>query len=288
MFIRRLLLLSFIALISGSCIEKVTNIHLDEDAGVPVLFSALRNDDTIRVFTGYTAGIFDYSPEEQVERNARVVLFRNGTPVDTATPGQDNYSYFHTLPQAGTTYRIEAHFPGGKLLSGATTFPASLPVQLTGSEMLQLNDRKAFHLRLHIADPAGTNYYLFVVRPNMDYWNDNLTESSDFPIPPGTQIIEPYGWGHTILALSDRGFDGREMDVNLYFDATDIDDTNGFVFYQAICDEAYYEYLKYLSTGDYYSGDPFGTMEHENPHGNVDGGYGFVGSLLQRTDTITP
>ncbi len=289
MLLRRLAFVFIIAFLSNACIRKVTNIHLDEDAGVPILFSALRNGDSIRVFTGYTAGIFEYgNMDDYVERNASIVLFRNGTAVDTAVSGHDDYYYFHSLPQPGTEYHIEARFPGGQVLSGNTTFPASLPVQVTDMEVLQSNNHDVVRLRIHIDDPPGPDYYLFVVQPNVDYGSYSLMLSPDFPQPPGSKTFDLYNYGsEEILALSDRAFDGQRFDVDLYYDSYGDPVAQGVIFFQGICDVNYYEYLNYLNA-EYYFDDPFSSMEHENPHGNVEGGYGFVGSLLQRTDTIVP
>ena len=288
-----ILLLSFF--LSG-CWKKVDDIRLDENPRKAVLSGILKAKDSVTVFLGRVVGIYEDADNDYFLPDRPVVLFDNDILVDTL---MHNVSGFYTSPYqiaAGHTYRLEVDAGEYGRLQATTVVPPDVPVHIEDSRVIMRRGDSVIKITYRIDDPPGRgDAYMFELYQSHPYHSGEsvylypLDISDQDPQlqaePVNQHIFFREGLG---IILSDQAFDGQHTLVTVFYNRLGGDFRLPEVMpHTWHLDRYFYEYLLYRCTYTSQSDQiPVGIMEYMNPEGNVEGGYGFVGSATIRVDTV--
>lgn len=166
------------ALSAVSC-ESVIKFKGDGIDPKIVIYSLLHPDSLIKVSVAVSHPVYEERYEPEQITDAVVHLFRDGELIETLSyvPSEqqpdyspaDPYSRYAsrvTMPEYGSTYRIEVEVPGLKTASGEARLPELVPVTGidTSSVISEWGDRQQI-VKIKFRDPAGMdNYYRFTAR----------------------------------------------------------------------------------------------------------------------------
>lgn len=288
--------LLFFPVVMSGCFRKVNHIQLEEPPHKAVMSSMLKAGDSVHVFLAHLTGVFDFEMQDAYVCDARIILMEDGREVDTLDSCNQGFYHSGQIVQPGATYRLHADAGNYGSLTATTKVPATVPVQVHRYEILNYQNDTIVKMVYRIDDPPMEgDAYMFELFGNNNAQPEHpilMRPLERLPVDPrieadpvGTHLFVHDGQG---WVLSDQYFNGNTVYVSIYYGLR-------AGYYQADTlfprwhrmDGNYYEYLRYtLVSGNMEDGGPYSSMEYENPHGNVEGGYGFVGSERVKTDTV--
>ncbi|MCX6318151.1 MAG: DUF4249 domain-containing protein [Bacteroidetes bacterium] len=298
-------------LLSGC--EKTVNIDIPQKEPKLVINARLVKNEVFSVSAGRSRGVLspvNYSSsliEQYVVKTAAVVVFENGTAIDTLVyqPGdflyksvrntrvQDGKVYTVAVSAAGyTTAQASAAVPSQSVIAGVTRIRNS---RTTASGTPQ------DEITIKLSDPPGERNFYLVQLWGAGFGNPfgnsiycvSTTDKDVEDIGDNTDPFDPdncYDGG--LLLMRDDNFNGGLKQLRLFVDASQLDEYNDPVTHRIYrpyihvyrISEDEFKYNKsnnaYTNTGD----NPF--AEPINIFSNVKNGYGIFSLSTVAVDTL--
>jgi hypothetical protein len=226
------------------------------------------------------------TPFQKVD-NAFVVVYQNGTPVDTLfyiTNGK--YKSDTGKPLVNTEYEVKVTVPGYETVSSnAKAIPS--PAQLTGVDMFESNQENDLVTTLTLKfkdDPVVANYYEILVEVEREYydyfannviiWRDRVgIEPSDAPPGDGNENMREE------ILRDDILFNGK--DVHLSFRTRSLQNIKNLSVILHTLTDDYFKYKTTSQLQDDTAGDPF--AQPVNVFNNINNGFGIFAGYSQST-----
>jgi hypothetical protein len=277
-----------------SC-EKEIKVTLPQEPDKLVLNSSTKTGDTIEMIVSKSEGIMKYKHNKDLSvKDANVVLYENGTPIDTLKYDDASQKYIsHTYATGGKTYSVKATAPGLGQAEGVCLVPSTVSIQSLQRNYkvrVDANGSEEDEVILQFDDPAGSkDYYIIQMHSPSDTFEQSYycVNSTDPSVE--TVMSEDIGVNTCIpsngIFMKDDLFNGKRKELRLYIGHyyMQADSSGAVPVYPTITllhvTEDYFKYEKTYQFGVMNSGNPF--SEPVNVHTNIKNGYGIF-SIMSR------
>jgi hypothetical protein len=313
---RQILILYTIAL--GFCMVSCQQEEIKvPDTGRKIVINGICTTDSLfNINLSSSLYITDSAQvEENMLKNARVLIAENDVVIDSMQYGSDgyinlgldiyvpsNYRAKHVRPVQGHDYEIRVNSPGLPGASAPVHIPVPVAIERVDTSLVRLagtfqawESNVRLYCDIVFTDPPQeTNYYLLYVnrRPAFSSNSSNLVFSCQDP------VVEEYLNHGTMMegvAFSDKSINGQQHVLRITLNGKDIGqpffndgfgDTNRKVVYFRLY-QITAEYYNYIQTLNLF------LENYKNPltgptqvFSNVEGGYGILGGAGVSVDSL--
>lgn len=243
-------------------------------------------------------------PDSQLYiKNAWVALYENDSFLDSLlySPQQKKYIARQAIAEYGKVYKIKAGAPGYPVAEAVASAPdpvATVSISHTKNARLDETGRFLDDVQFSIQDPAGAkNYYLAALYPS-NYFRSSLlcVYSTDAAIDRPQADVLPSNEHVCIdaknILFNDQSFNGslKTITISAWPQALESirDDSGGIhkpYLKRSTVSEAFYKYIKYISSQDVEVGIPYFNVP-ATKIGNVTNGYGLFTIYSVTTDSL--
>jgi hypothetical protein len=278
----------FLSLLVFFGCELVVDVDVPFEQSSLTLNTYFTPDSVWSAYVTSNRHILEDGPFQPVN-NARIIVYEEGTPIDTLVKTDDGLYQSDTgKPTAGKNYNLTADAPGYGSISAESALP--LPVQMVNATFSEIKSEhnQDFRIKIRIKDPVEKNYYQVICEREHEYYDfvtetiktirDRMFLRSEDPIVQSDN--EEYS---NVVIFDDVLFNGKEIDFT--FDAT-LYTGAGLASTTLILrtlSEDYYKYVLTSSLQRNTSGDPF--AQPVNVHNNIQNGFGIFAGYSTNTYT---
>ena len=310
---KTLLIPAIASILLFSACEKDVEIKVPEKDPSLVLVALQEKGEFVVASVGRSRHILEPQPgfdlrEHYSVKNAQVVLYEDGTAIDTLVYDHADYIYeskYNRVMRDGHAYSIKANAPGFREVTSETTVPSqSEIVETRWNKNVRTNSygETIDEVIIRINDPgAERNFYLIkVFQPSMNGYGefpvgcvsttDKDIETIGYETDPG-ETDECLDGGN--LLMKDLNFNGGQKLVKLNIVSSFLDnmwtDTNTgqtsrhFVKVYRIT-ESHFKFAKSYNVFDNADDNPF--AEPVNVYTNVKNGYGIFSAFTVAVDSL--
>ena len=301
-FVSGVLALGLLAL---SC-EKDLELELREEEGQLVLFSFLSPDSAFNVHLSKSVTHFSVDDFERIYEG-NITVYKNDRIVDDFIfPFDQSWAFRDSIDVSeGDAFRVEAVDGDGQQISGETIVPASVPVSLTDTSTILIDQpgdsqREVLSCRLEISDPEGkNNFYQLLVLEEICSLNglDTICTRSNIDYPKNDSVFYVRAKEESLIGsvdfegcFSDHLFDGEDYELNVHLPVEYASPPSGssvtrkvqFVLVSHTRD--YYNYLRSRVVAEY--GYELPVIDPIRIDSNVKNGLGVVAGYSASSDSL--
>jgi hypothetical protein len=309
---KTLLILAVATALFFSACEKEVEIKVPEKDPSLVLVALQEKGKFVTASIGRSRHILEPQPgfdlrEHYSVKNAQVVLYEDGTAIDTLTYKPADYIYeskYNRVLVNGHTYSMKASAPGFKEVSAETSVPSQSQIAETKwNKNVRTNSygESIDEVMIKLNDPAGEkNFYLIkVFQPSFPNYGDQTVgcvsttdkdiETIGYDDDP-TETEDCMDGGN--LLMRDVNFDGGQKQVKLsivsyslegYTDPVTGQTARPYVKVYRIT-ESQFKFAKSYNVFDNADENPF--AEPVNVYSNVKNGYGIFSAYTVAVDSL--
>lgn len=270
------------ATIFSSCEEEVTFDF--EHQPKLVLNCILNPDSTITARLSLSRNIENNTSFQPVD-DATIVLYENGTELNTLTPeGEGNYFLDH-YPEPLSEYEITVLHPDFEILNASTAVPQEPVVKHQPDTIFYTEQGRFYWLNVHfeIHDKPGPHTYWLYMKHTRHGITGAGGGSRTIKAPfiddfsRKVDIETKYGFRYNyFVRITDIGYDGDTLGFS--------EEASSITFYNVVsADEHYDKYIKSSVKARLNSTDDLPFKEPVQIYSNIENGYGIFGSCAITT-----
>ncbi len=271
-----------ISLFLFSSCEKI--IDFDGEIKEPklVLNGMMINNEILTIHLSHSLSVIDQSEIQNVT-NASVLIFQNGSFLDSLHHISDGYYKSTVSIQAGNSYSIKATAPNFKEIEATDIVPTEVIIDSISSWVVASEYEDKLHFKIHINDNANEENY-YIIRVYSESWLE-WQEAWIYCMDPYIDNEIGADESHPEIYLPDHMFNGKtySLEISTYKWNENPEDFKIQIF---SCSKAFYQYAKSIQKYNWNDGDPF--SQPVQVYSNISNGYGIFagGSIYEHIETI--
>ncbi|MFO7756698.1 MAG: DUF4249 domain-containing protein [Bacteroidales bacterium] len=284
---KRVILYSFIIVMTTLACTKVIDIDFPAHESKPVVNSFIGADSIIQVHVNTSVPVLE--PDTIFPDDALVLLYKDNTPRDTLTFQSNRYMSDYT-GEIGCEYAVKVLIPGYDTVFSETKVPERPQIYDLSHKHDIIIDQDRIHysqLKFTIRDSdPEVNYYEFdiIEKYSSEYTPEDTTYGFTWLGNNVDPVLEDEGlldYNPPTMVFTDRLFNGSDytMTINYTSPNNHTDSYDVILKFNSVSSDYYYYKRKLaIFTSTLYADVFFGGPEPVELYSNIKGGYGIFAS----------